>query len=62
MLHLEAEWTSKQNIWQNLARSPILRFGGENTFLWGKISIFIIYFKQIFLSATKFGGNKKIWG
>jgi len=34
MLHLEADWPSKQNIliadkfWQNQARSQVLRFGG----------------------------------
>ena len=51
MLHLEAEWLSKQNIliadkfWQNQARSQVLRFGGM--------------LKKIFLSTTKCGGHKK---
>jgi len=36
--------------------------GGENTFLWGEIIIFIICLKQIFLNTTKFGGYKKDLG
>jgi len=53
MLHLEAEWPSKENtlkaqFWQNQTRSQVLRFWGENTFLGGKIIIFIICLKEIF--------------
>jgi len=61
MLHLEAEWRSKQNILiadqfgQNQTRSQVLRFGGQNTFFGGNIFVFTICLKQIFLSTTKFG-------
>jgi len=41
------------------ARSQVLRFGGENTFLGGQH--FCLYcIKQIFLWTRKFGENKKI--
>jgi len=61
MLHLEAEWTSKQNILiadTSLAEpgpQPGLRFGGKNTFLWGKGFNFYHTFK------TNFSEHNKIW-
>jgi len=68
MLNLEAEQTSKQNIliaetsWQYQAHSQVFRFGEKIHFYGGKILIFIICLKQIFLSKTKFGGHKKYLG
>ena len=42
---------------------PVLRFGGIKLhFQSGKIFVFVICSKQIFLSTTKFGRYKKIWG
>jgi len=35
---------------------------GENTFLGGKIFVFIICLKQIFLGTTKFGEAQKFGG
>ena len=59
------EWPSKPylqtQVWQNQARSQVLRFG-ENTFSGGKIFIFIICLKQIFLSTTKFREAHKGFG
>jgi len=43
------------------ARNQALRFEGQNAFLGGKIFVFIICLKQIFLSTTKFGGAQKIF-
>jgi len=67
MLHLEAEWPSKQNIliadtiWQNQARSQVLTFGGKIHF-WGKDFHFFHMFKTHFSEHNKIGGPKKIWG
>jgi len=48
--------------WQNQARSQVLRFEEQTTFLGGKALILIICLKKNFLSTTKFGGaQKKIW-
>jgi len=44
---------------------PVARFwglGGKRYFYGGKILIFIIRLKQIFLSTTNLGDTKKIWG
>jgi len=69
MSHLEAEWLSKTkypNCRHNFGRTrPVARFGGltgQNTFLGGNSSVFIICLKHIFLSTTKFGGRKKELG
>jgi len=67
MLHLEAEWTSKQNILiadtilAEPGPQPGFKVGGEKYFLRGKV-IFITCLKQIFQSTTKYGDTKKIWG
>jgi len=42
------------------ARIQVTRFGG-NTFLGGKIFVFIWCSKKIFLDTTNFGENKNIW-
>jgi len=68
MLHIQAERTSKQKFLlqaqfsQYQARSQVFRFGEKIHFYGGKILIFIICLKQIFLSKTKFGGHKKYLG
>jgi len=69
MLHLEAKWSSKRNIIiaDTILAEPGPQPGfkvwrGKIHFYGGKILIFIIRLKQIFLSTTKFGGTKKIWG
>jgi len=68
MPHLEAEWPSKQNI---LIADTILAEPGpwldfkvrrENAFLGGKIFVFTICLKQIFLSTTNFGEAQKRFG
>jgi len=68
MLHLEAEWTSKQNI---LIADTILaepgpwtgfKVWGEYTCLGGKYFYSYRMFKTIFLSTTKFGGAHKKCG
>jgi len=69
MLHLETDWTLKQNI---LFADTILAepgpqpgfktWGGKTDFYGTKIFIFIICLKQFFLSTTKFGGHKKDLG
>jgi len=68
MLHLEAEWPSKQNILtadmilaELFSVARFLRFGEKNTFFEEK-DFFIICLKQIFLCTTKFGGRKKYLG
>ena len=48
--------------WKNQARSQVLGFGGKNTSLGGKIFVFIVCLKQVFLRTTKFGVAKKILG
>jgi len=52
MLHLEAEWPSKQNILiaDIVLAEPgqVLRFVGQDTFLGGKIFVFIICLNQFF--------------
>ena len=68
MLRREAEWPSNKNIliadtiWQNQARSQVLWFWGQNTFLGVKDFCFIIWLKQSFLSTTKFVGAQKRFG
>jgi len=69
MLHLEVKWPSKQNIliaekfWQNQVRSQVLRFeGGKILFKVGKIFVFIICLKQIFLSTKTLGGTQNRFG
>jgi len=68
-LHVKAEWTSKQNILiaDTVLTGPgpypgIKALGGKMHFYGGKILIFIICLKQIFLSTTKFGEHKKDLG
>jgi len=48
--------------WKNQARSQVLGFGGKNTSLGGKIFVFIVCLKQVFLRTTKFGGRKRDFG
>jgi len=68
MPHLEAAWPSMQNILiadTILAEpepGPFWGLGGKIHFYGGKILIFIICLKQIFLSTTKFAGHKKDFG
>ena len=42
--------------WQNQVRSQVLRFGGQNKFLWGK------YFNFYHIFKTNFSERNKIWG
>jgi len=64
MLHLDAKGPSKQYILMAdtiLAEPgpwPGLRFGGQDTFLWGNDFCFYHMFKTKFLSTTKFSGIK----
>jgi len=59
----KAKYPNCRQFCQKEARSQVLRFGGGKIHLQeGKIFVFIICLKQIFLSTTKFGGHKKIWG
>jgi len=44
------------------ARSQALRFGVKNTFYGGKIFVFILCLKQIFMGTTKFGVAQKNGG
>jgi len=62
MLHLEAEWPSKQSILiadTILARSQVLKLREQNKFLGGKVVFFVIWLKQIFLRTTKFVEQKR---
>jgi len=49
-------------ILQSQASNRVLRFGEEKYIFRGKVFIFIICLKQIFLSTTKLGGHKKDLG
>ena len=54
-------WPPIKNAWTLLqVRSQVLTFGGENLFLGGKILVFMICLKQIFLGTTNFGGAQNI--
>jgi len=68
MRHLQAEWPLKQNILiadtilAELGPKPRFKVWWTKYILGGKIFVFIIRLKQIFLSTTKFGRTQKRFG